>query len=133
MNNTRNWQSIMLPAEYAQPVGAYSPAVVAGDLIFVSGQVPADPHTGKIINGDLRAQVLRTFENLQLVLKTANASLTDVVSITTYLADIAQWDIFNQTFREIFSPPYPSRTAIGAQLGGFLIEVNAIAYRGKKA
>lgn len=126
MSAPRSWSPVP-PAEGAPaPAGAYSPAVRAGDLVFVSGQVPRDPRTGQV-TGDVTAQTRRTLENLRQVLASAGATLDDVVSVTAYLADADDWDAFNAVYRETFTPPYPSRTVVGAQLHGFLVEVSAIA------
>ncbi|GAC1517097.1 MAG: RidA family protein [Gemmatimonadaceae bacterium] len=109
------------------PVGAYSPAARAGNLIFVSGQVPKDPRTGEVEPGDVRAQTRRVLANVAAVLEAASASLHDVVSVTAYLANADDWAAFNEVYRDVFRPPYPTRTTVGAQLRGILVEVSAIA------
>ena len=124
----RGWQPVTLGGDNPPPVGAYSPAVRAGDFVFVSGQVPRDPRTGQIGGGDVAAQTRRTLENLRAVLEAAGATLDDVTAVTVYLADIGDWDAFNAIYRETFRPPYPSRTVVGAELRGFLVEVSAVAY-----
>ncbi|MFL5577278.1 MAG: RidA family protein [Gemmatimonadaceae bacterium] len=118
---------VTLGEGYPAPKGAYSPAVRAGDLLFVSGQVPRDPSSGEVVDGDLVAQARRTLENLRLVLAAAGASLEDVVSVTVYLADENDWGAFNEVYRETFRPPYPSRTVVGASLRGVLVEISAVA------
>jgi 2-iminobutanoate/2-iminopropanoate deaminase len=125
--SSRAWTPVVLPAEFRPPVGAYSPAVRAGNMIFVSGQVPKDPRTGAMVEGDVRAQTKQVFRNLQQVLEAAGASLADVVAITAYLEDIADWEQFNETYRSAFERPYPTRTTVGARLNGFLVEISAIA------
>lgn len=124
----RSWQSIGLPAELAAPAGAYSPAVRAGNLIFVSGQVPKDPRTGALRGADVREQTRAVLENVERVLSAAGAALQDVVSVTAYLASIDDWAAFNEVYREVFMTPYPARTTVGAQLHGFLVEISVIAY-----
>lgn len=123
----RTWMPVTLGEGYPAPKGAYSPAVRAGDLLFVSGQVPRDPSSGEVVDGDLVAQARRTLENLRLVLAAAGASLEDVVSVTVYLADENDWGAFNEVYRETFRPPYPSRTVVGASLRGVLVEISAVA------
>jgi 2-iminobutanoate/2-iminopropanoate deaminase len=123
----RQWQPVTLD-DQPPPVGAYSPAVRAGNLVFVSGQVPRDPRTGRIGEGDFAAQTRRTLDNLRVVLEGAGATLDDVTAVTVYLADIGHWEAFNAIYRETFRAPYPTRTVVGAQLRGFLVEVSAIAY-----
>jgi 2-iminobutanoate/2-iminopropanoate deaminase len=123
----RRWQAITLPADYPPPAGPYSPAVRAGDLLFVSGQVPRDPRTGQVEGADVVAQSRRVLENLRLVLEAGGATLNDVISVTVYLADENDWATFNEVYRASFRPPYPTRTVVGAQLRGVLVEVSAIA------
>jgi 2-iminobutanoate/2-iminopropanoate deaminase len=123
----RNWTSISLPAEFPAAVGAYSPAVRAGNLIFVSGQVPKDPLTGETRGSNVREQTRVVLENVERVLAAAGATLDDVVSVTAYLAQIDDWAAFNDVYREVFTAPYPARTTVGAQLHGFLVEISVIA------
>lgn len=123
----RAWQPVTLGEGYPPPKGAYSPAVRAGDLLFVSGQVPRDPRTGENIGGDIVAQARRTLENLRMVLAAGGATFADVVSVTVYLADDNDWEAFNGVYRETFQPPYPARAVVGAGLRGMLVEVSAIA------
>jgi 2-iminobutanoate/2-iminopropanoate deaminase len=127
MSEQRAWNPIVLPAEFRPPVGAYSPAVRAGNLIFVSGQVPKDPRTGHTLEGDIRQQTRCVLENTQRVLAAAGASLADVVSVTAYLADPADWEAFNEVYRDTFTRPYPARTTVGAELRGILVEISVIA------
>ena len=125
----RHWQPISLGADVPAPKGAYAPAVRFGDLLFVSGQVPVDVRTGELLGGDIRAQTKAVLANLRRVLEAAGATLDDVVAVTAYLADPDDWDAFNEAYRETFSPPYPTRTTVGAGLRGILVEVSAIAVR----
>lgn len=126
--NSRSWSPVALPADVPKPVGAYSAGVRAGDFVFVSGQVPRDPRTGALAGDDFASQVRQTLTNVRGVLEAAGASLADVVSVTVYLADVDDWGAFNDIYKQTFQPPYPSRTAIGANLRGILIEISAVAY-----
>jgi len=126
-DTTRHWTPVHLPTDCAPPAGPYSPAVRTGELLFVSGQVPRDPRTGDTVGADVRQQARRTLENLGMVLAAAGAAPNDVVSVTVYLADENDWSAFNEVYREFFRPPYPSRTVVGAQLRGILVEVSAVA------
>ncbi len=111
------------------PKGAYSPAVRAGPFVFVSGQVPRDPHTGALVGeDDVRAQTRQTLANVAGVLAAAGATLADVVGVTVHLADVGHWAAFDAVYREVFAPPYPTRTVVGAALRGILVEVTAVAY-----
>ena len=116
-----------MPAPIPPPRGAYSPAARVGNLVFVSGQVPRNPLTGELEGSDLAAQTRRVLENLRLVLGAAGAALADVVSVTVYLADPNDWSTFNEIYESTFSAPYPSRTVVGAQLRGVLVELAAVA------
>ncbi|HET6229471.1 MAG TPA: Rid family hydrolase [Longimicrobiaceae bacterium] len=123
----RSWEPVTLGGVPA-PRGAYSPAIRAGDLVFVSGQVPRDPVTGELLGGDVASQTRATIGRLRAVLAEAGAALEDVVSITAYLRDIGDWDEFNQAYREAMPAPYPTRTTVGADLGDVLVEISAIAH-----
>ena len=124
------WSPI-LPAGQKPPAGAYSPAIRAGDLIFVSGNVPRDPATGALIGNDVTTQTHAVIDRIEAVLGEAGATLHDVVSVTAYLADIGKWEEFNNAYRARFTEPYPTRTTVGAQLHGFLVEITVIAYLGE--
>lgn len=128
-DRTRSWQPVPLPADVPKPVGAYSPGVRAGDFVFVSGQVPRDPRTGALAGSDFASQTRQTLANVRAVLAQAGATLDDVVSVIVYLANVDDWGEFNDIYKETFREPYPSRTAVGANLRGILVEVSAIAYR----
>lgn len=123
----RSWTPVALDAKFPPPVGAYSPAVRAGDLVFVSGQVPKDPRTGAVVGKDVREQTRQVFENAERALTAAGATLEDVVSVTVYLAHMSDWSDFDAIYREILRPPFPTRTTVGADLRGFLVEVTLIA------
>lgn len=125
---TRSWQPAFLPGDVPKPVGAYSPAVRAGDFVFISGQVPRDPRTSALAGDDIESQVRATLTNVKNALAAAGATLDDVVSVTAYLADVDDWPKFNDVYKETFRAPYPTRTAIGANLRGILVEISAVAY-----
>lgn len=123
----RAWQPVKLDERYPRPAGAYSPGVRAGNLLFVSGQVPRDPATGEVVGGGIEPQTRRVLENVREVLAAGGATFADLVSVTVYLADMDHWGIFNDIYKAALTPPYPTRTAVGAQLRGFLVEVSAVA------
>jgi 2-iminobutanoate/2-iminopropanoate deaminase len=126
----RQWQPVSLGPEVPAPVGAYSPAVKAGPFIFVSGQVPRDPVTGELIGNDVESQTAQVVKNLERVLKAAGAGLTDIVSVIVYLENIEDWGRFNTAYKALMPAPYPTRTALGAGLHGFIVEISAVAYVG---
>lgn len=114
----------------AAPSGAYSQGLRAGDFIFVSGQGPLDPLTGDIVGTTIEEQTERTLENVRAILDAAGATMADVVKVTAHLADMSLFDGYNDVYARFFSDPKPTRTTVGSQLGGILIEIDAIAYVG---
>jgi 2-iminobutanoate/2-iminopropanoate deaminase len=102
--------------------------VRAGDFLFLSGQVPTDPETGALIGDDVPTQTHAVLDRIERVLKEAGATLGDVVSVNAYLADINDWDSFNEAYKSRFQPPFPARTTVGAGLHGFLVEISVTAY-----
>jgi 2-iminobutanoate/2-iminopropanoate deaminase len=116
------------PSSGPQASGAYSQAIRAGNLIFVSGQGPFDPSTGEIATSDISGQVRRTLENVALLLQAAGSGLEDVVRVDAYLANIDDFPSYDDTFREVFGDQLPTRTTVQAGLGGILVEITAMAY-----
>jgi 2-iminobutanoate/2-iminopropanoate deaminase len=99
-------------ADAPQAIGPYSQAVRAGQYLFASGQIPTDPATGVIVDGDVSAQTRRVFENLGAVLKAANLSFADVVKTTVFLADMNDFAAMNEVYGKYFSEPYPARATV---------------------
>ncbi len=112
--------------EAPSPSGPYSQAVAVGPLVFLAGQRPVDPVTGAVPS-DLTAQIEQALNNVREVLRTVGADLSNVVKLTVYLADIADFKCVNQVFRLRFSEPYPARTTVGVQLRDVLVELDAVA------
>jgi len=116
-------------------VGPYSPAVEtggsAGSLVYFSGQIPIDSTTGKIIDGDIKAQTSQCLKNLSSVLEAAGVTSDDVIKVTVYLTDMANYASVNEIYGEYFKSPYPSRTAIAvvALPLGSQVEIEVIAKR----
>lgn len=127
---TRSWHPVTLGADVPPPAGPYSPAVRAGPFVFVSGQVPKDPVSGALVGTTVEEQARQTLANLERALQAAGAGLQHVVAVTVYLADENDWGKFNVVYKSVFAPPYPTRTVVGANLRGVLVEVSAIAYPG---
>ncbi len=109
-------------------IGTYSQAVRAGDTVYVSGQIPLVPETGEIVEGDVEAQIRRTFDNLRAVVEAAGASLAQVVKLTIYLTDLSHFPKVNEVMAEYFKPPYPARAALGvaALPKGVGVEMDAV-------
>jgi 2-iminobutanoate/2-iminopropanoate deaminase len=110
-------------------IGPYSQAVRAGGLVFLSGQIPLDPATGKLVEGDVAAQTRRVMENLRAVLGAANRSFADVVRTTIYLADLGHFATVNEVYGSYFEAPFPARATVqvAALPRGALVEIDAIA------
>lgn len=117
----------------AAPGGAYSQGLKAGDFVFVSGQGPLDPDTGKFVGDQIEEQVAQTLKNVQAILEAAGASMADVVKVSAHLSDLALFDRYNKVYSTFFPDPKPTRTTVGSQLPpGMLVEIDAIAYIGGK-
>jgi 2-iminobutanoate/2-iminopropanoate deaminase len=96
------------------PVGPYSPAVRAGALLFVSGQIPVDPASGQMLEGDIATLTARVLENVGLLLRAAGLSYADVVRTTVFLADLGDFAAMNQAYGRFFTAPYPARSTVQA-------------------
>ena len=110
-------------------IGPYSQAVRAGQLLFLSGQIPLDPASGQLIDGDITAQTRRVMENLGAVLKAAGLSFDAIVRTTIFLADMNDFAKVNEVYGTYFSAPAPARATVQvAQLPrGARVEIDAIA------
>ncbi len=95
-------------------IGPYSQAIRAGSLLFVSGQIPLDPESGAMVEGDIAAQTHRVFKNLKAILEAAGASLDHVVRTTVYLADMNDFGVVNEVYGTYFSSPAPARATVQA-------------------
>lgn len=115
--------------EAPEAIGPYSQAVVTGDWVFTSGQIPIDPATGALIEGDISAQTHRVMQNLAAVLKEAGTSLGSVVKTTVYLSDMANFAEMNEVYAEHFGDHRPARATV--QAGGLPkavdVEIDVIA------
>ncbi len=111
-------------------MGPYSQGVVAGCFLFVSGQIPLDPATGRIVEGSFEDRVRRALENLKAVVEAAGASLRDVVKVTVYIKDMRLFDRFNAVYREYFPEDPPARAVVEVSdlPRGADVEVEAVAY-----
>jgi 2-iminobutanoate/2-iminopropanoate deaminase len=95
-------------------IGPYSPAIRAGRLLFLSGQIPLDPETGQMIDGDVTAQTRRVMENLGAVLLAGGLSFAHVVRTTIFLADMNDFAAVNEVYGSYFTPPAPARATVQA-------------------
>lgn len=109
--------------------GGYTPALVAGDYVFVSGQGPLDPVTLAVRGTTVAEQTWFTLENVVALVRAAGGEAEDVVRCTCYLASIDSFDEFTAVYEQFFSHrPRPTRTTIGCHLAGILVEIDCIAY-----
>lgn len=116
----------------ASPIGAYSQGLRVGDLVFVSGQGPLDPATGQIVGEAIEEQTARVLENIKAILEAGGATMADVVKVTAHLSDLALFERYNRVYATYFPDPKPTRTTVGSQLLGILVEIDAIAFVGDK-
>ena len=94
-------------------IGTYSQAIDAGGLVFLSGQIPLDPATMEVVDGDFETRARRVFDNLAAVAEAAGGSLGDVVKLTVFLTDLGNFATVNAVMEEYFSEPFPARAAVG--------------------
>lgn len=109
-------------------IGTYSQAIRAGNTVYLSGQIPLDPATMEIVDVAVEAQIRQVFDNLSAVAQAAGGSLADVVKLTVYLTDLANFAAVNEIMVTYFNEPYPARAAIGiaALPRAAAVEIDAI-------
>ena len=95
-----------------EAIGPYSQAIRKGSIVFLSGQIPLDPNTMKLVDG-IEAQINQVFENLNQVIKAAGASFDDVAKLNIYLTDLSHFTLVNEIMKTYFTEPFPARAAIG--------------------
>jgi 2-iminobutanoate/2-iminopropanoate deaminase len=111
-------------------IGPYSQAIVTGDLLFTSGQLPLDPRTGQLLAGSIEEQAHMVFKNLAAIALAAGTTLKKTIKTTVFLADIKDFKAVNSIYAEYFSQPYPARSAfqVAALPLGANLEVEAIIH-----
>jgi reactive intermediate/imine deaminase len=111
-------------------IGTYSQAIEAGNTIYLSGQIPLDPKTMELVEGN-ENQIRQVFKNIQAVCESSEVSLNEIVKLNVYLSDLSVFSLVNEVMKELFSEPYPARAAIQvAKLPlDSLIEVEGIIVR----
>ncbi|HTS29376.1 MAG TPA: Rid family detoxifying hydrolase [Bryobacteraceae bacterium] len=116
------------------PRGPYSPAVRAGDYIYVAGQVPLDPVTGNVVSGDIQVETRQVLNNIKNILEGCGSSMAAVVRCGVYLIDAADFKAMNEVYAEFFGDARPARTTIivaALPLKDAKVEIDAVAYTGK--
>lgn len=99
-------------ADAPKAIGAYSQAMIHGDLLYLSGQIPIDPSTGDLVEGDFAAQMQQVLDNLQAVCVAAGTDLRRAVKLQVYLSDLGNFATVNALMEQFFTPPYPARAAL---------------------
>ena len=116
-------------SEAPAAIGPYSQAVVYNGIVYCSGQIPLDPASGQMMEGDIAAQTVRVLDSLQAVLEAAGKSFDNVMKTTVYLADMKDFGAMNTVYARYFQTPYPARTTIqaaGLPLGA-AVEIEVVA------
>jgi 2-iminobutanoate/2-iminopropanoate deaminase len=122
-------KTVVQPPTAAPAIGPYSPALRVGNWLFLSGQIPLDPSTGQLVDGDIRAQTTRVLQNMGELLRAGGADFKDVVRTTIFLADMNDFSVVNEIYATYFSQPYPARATVQvARLPKDVrVEIDAIA------
>ena len=122
-------KEVVFPKQGAKPIGPYSPGMRHGNLLFTSGQIGLDPKSGKLVEGDIAAEVRQALENLLAILAAAGTSPENVLKTTLFLTDIADFSRANEVYATFFgeSPPSRSTVQVTALPGGARVEIEAIA------
>ena len=121
-------KSIIETLNAPQAIGTYSQAVKVDRTVYLSGQIPLDPETMTIVDGDISVQIIQVFENLKAVAEAAGGDFSDVVKLNVYLTNLANFPIVNEIMARYFDEPYPARAAVGvaALPKGAQVEMDAI-------
>ena len=122
-------KEIISTSKAPSAIGPYSQAVKVGNLIFISGQIPIDPSSGNMVNGDIKEQTKRVLENIKGILESVGASLANVVKTTVFMIDLSEFSIMNEVYKDYFpeKPPARSTIQVSALPRGAKIEIEAIA------
>lgn len=114
-----------------EPSGVYSQGIVAGGFVFVSGQLPIDPQTKKLIEKDIKKQTRQVFNNIEKILESEDSGLKNIVKISAFLLNLNDFKEMNEVFQEFFPDNPPARTTITVKEfpGDVLIEIDAIALK----
>ncbi|MBS3963702.1 MAG: RidA family protein [Methylomonas sp.] len=121
-------KTIIATPDAPQAIGTYSQAVKIDDTVYLSGQIPLDPATMTVVDGDIAMQIRRVFDNLQAVARAAGGELADIVKLNVYLIDMNHFPVVNDIMARYFAAPYPARAAIGvaALPKGVSVEMDAV-------
>lgn len=106
-------RSIITTPHAPQAIGTYSQAVKSGTTVYVSGQIPLDPQTSQLVQGDMDAQIRRVFDNLKAIVTASGGDFSHVAKLNVFLIDLNHFQLVNKIMSEYFREPYPARAAIG--------------------
>jgi reactive intermediate/imine deaminase len=125
---TKKMKQIVETQQAPKAIGPYSQAVRAGNVVYMSGQIPLDPATMQIVSDDIAAQAEQVFLNLRAVSEAAGGQLDAIVKLTIFLTDLNHFSIVNETMSRFFKTPYPARSTIevSALPKAALVEIEAI-------
>ena len=120
-------QTTLAPAA----IGPYSQAIQAGDTVYVSGQLPIDPATGQLAEGDIRDLTRQSLLNVQHILESVGLSMAHVVKTTVFLADMNDFAGMNEVYAEFFAAPFPARSAVAVKTlpKGASVEIECVAVK----
>ncbi|ABA57716.1 RidA family protein [Nitrosococcus oceani] len=123
-------REVIETANAPRAIGTYSQAVKAGNVVYLSGQIPLIPKTMELVEGDMEAQIRQVFENLKVVAEAAGGSLAQIAKLNIYLTDLVHFPLVNATMEDYFQPPYPARAVVGvaALPKGAAVEMDAIVH-----
>jgi 2-iminobutanoate/2-iminopropanoate deaminase len=105
-------KKVVFTEKAPKPIGPYSQAIIAGNLIFTAGQIPIDPATNQVVQGDIKEQTRRVLENLRAILESVGATFDDVVKVTIYMKDLNEFSAMNEVYSEYFKNSPPARTTV---------------------
>lgn len=122
-------RKVVVPDNAPKPAGPYSPAVIAGDFVYVSGQGPTDPATGARVTESVQAETRQVLTNIRTILEAAGCSMANVVKCNVYLADRRDFAAMNEAYREFFPNEPPARTTVEAHPPvDIRVEIDCVAY-----
>jgi reactive intermediate/imine deaminase len=121
-------KTVITTLDAPQAIGTYSQAVKVDRTVYLSGQIPLNPETMTLVDGDIKAQITQVFDNLQAVALASGGDFSDVAKLNVYLTDLANFPIVNEIMARYFTEPYPARAAVGvaALPKGAEVEMDAI-------
>jgi 2-iminobutanoate/2-iminopropanoate deaminase len=123
-------KQIIKPAGAAAPVGPYNHAVRVGDLLFCSGQIPLDPGTGQLVDGDIKAQSERVLENIKILLTDQKLGFANVVKATVFMTNLGDFAAMNEVYGKYFTSDFPARSTVqvAALPRGASVEIEVVAH-----